>query len=173
MRRVFRALFPGAIVFAVAIVVMLLPGGDSIAQDVASTYGKVVYGAGLALAWVFHRSRVFTLLLCLGLMDVAIAEAPDKRELVLAFGTALAALIALLAVTRDRGIASRGGLLHIALGAAFASTFSRSAADCSPSRMQVSMDGTTLTIRLRSTGRAQATLVVTAAPKPFARRRPT
>ena len=96
---------------------MALPGGDSVAQDVADTYGRVVFGAGLALSWVFHRSRPFVVLLCLGLMDIAIADAPERGALVVVFGTTLAALMGLLALTRDRGITSRGGLLQMAVGA--------------------------------------------------------
>ena len=120
MRRAFKALFPGAFVFVLAIAVMALPGGDAVAQDVADTYGRVVFGAGLALSWVFHRSRPFIVLLCLGLMDVAIAGAPDRGALVVAFGTTLAALIGLFALTRDRGVTSRGGLLQMAVGGALA-----------------------------------------------------
>lgn len=120
MRRAFRALFPGAIVFALAVTSLMVAGGDSLIGEVTETYGRVVYGAGLALAWVFHRSRVFIVLICLGLLDIGLAGQLDRGDLVVTFGTVLIALIGVLALTRDRGMMSRGGVLQLAIAAAFA-----------------------------------------------------
>lgn len=120
MRRAFQALFPGAIVFALALASLMIPGGDSLIGELTGTYGRVVYGAGLALAWVFHRSRVFIVLICLGMLDIGLAGELDREDLVLTFGTVLIALIGVLALTRDRGMMSRAGVLQLAIGAAFA-----------------------------------------------------
>ena len=115
MTKALQSLFPGALVFALAAIALAVPGWSAIAARQAATYGLVVYGAGLALAWVFYRSRVFILLACLGLADVALRNAPDRDDLTMAFGTALIALIAVLALSRDRGILSRGGVMQFAL----------------------------------------------------------
>ena len=53
-----RALLPGAAVLTAAVAV-LFATDEATASELASTYGLVVYGAGLALSWVFHRSRAF------------------------------------------------------------------------------------------------------------------
>jgi hypothetical protein len=121
VRRVFEALFPGAVVFGLAVGAIALPGGDVRVQEVADTYGSVVYGAGLALSWVFHRSRVFIVLLCLGLVDLGLSDAPDRAALVVALGTVLIAVIGVLALSRDRGVLSRGGIAQMAAGGALAS----------------------------------------------------
>lgn len=113
-------MFPGAIVFALAVTSLVVPGGDLLIGELTETYGRVVYGVGLALAWVFHRSRVFVVLICLGLLDIGLANELDREELVLTFGTVLIALIGVLALTRDRGMTSRGGLVQLSTGAAFA-----------------------------------------------------
>jgi GGDEF domain-containing protein len=110
-----RALAPGAGVLLAAVAFLLL-ASDSTVADAAGTYGLVVYGAGLALAWVFHRSRAFIVLGALALLDIAVLGEVDRSELLLAFGTMLLLLLGALAVVRDRGIASRVGALQV-LGA--------------------------------------------------------
>ena len=112
MRAAFRALFPGAAVLIVAVVFDLL-ANDARVEYVAGTYGLVVYGAGLALAWVFHRSRAFVALAAIALVDIAIVGEPDRDQLIVAFGTILIGLVGLLSIVRDRGIASRVGALQL------------------------------------------------------------
>jgi GGDEF domain-containing protein len=129
LKKALQALFPGAIVFVAAVAAMSLPGAEEAVEQVADTYGRVVYGAGLALAWVFYRSRVFIILLSLGLIDVAVAEAPDRAVLTLAFGTALIALIGALALTRDRGLRSRGAVLQMAIAGGIGTAAAVSFAD--------------------------------------------
>ena len=112
MKGAFRALFPGAAVLVVAVVFDLW-ADDARVEYVAGTYGLVVYGAGLALAWVFHRSRAFIALAAIALVDIAIVGEPDRDQLIVAFGTILIGLVGMLSVVRDRGIASRVGSLQL------------------------------------------------------------
>jgi len=110
-----RAVAPGAAVLLAAVGFMAV-ASDATVADTAGTYGLVVYGAGLALAWVFHRSRAFIVLGALALLDIAVLGEVDRSELLLAFGTMLLLLLGGLAVVRDRGVASRIGSLQV-LGA--------------------------------------------------------
>jgi hypothetical protein len=100
---------------------------DRTIVDLAGTYGLVVYGAGLALAWVFHRSRAFIALAALAVVDITVLGEPDRREILLAAGTVVLLLVAILGVVRDRGVASRVGSIQLlgasALGAASALVF--------------------------------------------------
>jgi hypothetical protein len=57
LRRIYGALFPGAIVVALT-VTALVRAPESAILDATRTYGPVVFGAGIALAWVFHPSQV-------------------------------------------------------------------------------------------------------------------
>jgi GGDEF domain-containing protein len=107
-----RALLPGSVVLLLA-VVLLVQAPEPMVARIASTYGLVVYGAGLALAWVFHRSRAFVVLGVLAWLDMAILSETDRVSLLLALGTVVVGLIGGLAVMRDRGIASRVGTAQI------------------------------------------------------------
>ena len=107
-----RALLPGSVVLLLAVVV-LVEVPETTVTRIASTYGLVVYGAGLALAWVFHRSRAFVVLGILAWLDIAILSEPDRASLLLALGTVVVGVIGGLAVMRDRGIASRVGSAQI------------------------------------------------------------
>jgi len=116
VKAAFRAVAPGAGVLLAAVVFMAL-ASDRVVADTAGTYGLVVYGAGLALAWVFHRSRAFIALGALAVVDITLLGEVDRSELLIAFGTIVLLLLGVLAVLRDRGVASRVGSLQL-LGAA-------------------------------------------------------
>lgn len=111
MTSAIRALLPGAVVLVATVAVYFFTA-EATAQSIASTYGLVVYGAGLALAWVFHRSRAFITLGILAWLDIAVVGRPDRADLVVALGTVVLGLVGLLAVMRDRGVASRIGALQ-------------------------------------------------------------
>ncbi|MDA0329579.1 MAG: hypothetical protein O2958_11290 [Gemmatimonadetes bacterium] len=115
MTAAFKALFPGGAVLLGAAIYLWFETPDRVA-DAASTYGLVVYGAGLALAWVFHRSRAFVALAVLALVDIAVVGTPDRSSLILAFGTIVLGLFGALGLIRDRGVASRVGSFQL-LGA--------------------------------------------------------
>ena len=59
---------------------MLMATDDATASDLATTYGLVVYGAGLALSWVFHRSRAFVALAILAWLNIAIVGRIDRVD---------------------------------------------------------------------------------------------
>ena len=115
MRRAFRALLPGGVVLLAAVAFFFWQPVSTV-EYVATTYGLVVYGAGLALAWVFHRSRAFAAMCVLGWVEIVILDEPDRVGLILALGTVVMALIGALAVMRDHGIASPVGSTQV-LGA--------------------------------------------------------
>jgi GGDEF domain-containing protein len=112
MRRALRALLPGGAVLLAAVAFLFLADARDV-DRIATTYGLVVYGAGIALAWVFHRSRAFTALCILGWVDIAILGEPDRAGLIVALGTVVMGLIGALAVMRDHGIASRVGSIQV------------------------------------------------------------
>ena len=85
--------------------------------DATEQYRLLVYGAGLALALAFHRSRVFIALGGLLLVDFMSRDATSGPESLFVLGSLLVALLGLLAIARDRGVLSTGGLLQL-LGAA-------------------------------------------------------
>jgi len=115
MRRAFRALLPGGVVLLAAVAFFFWAPASKV-DYIATTYGPVVYGAGLALAWVFHRSRAFAAMCVLGWVEIVILDEPDRVGLILALGTVVMALIGALAVMRDHGIASPVGSTQV-LGA--------------------------------------------------------
>lgn len=110
MRRAFSALFPGALVFVLAVTAFFFVDKDF--ANAADQYGLAVYGAGLALSWVFHRSRVFIALVCLGLLDITVVGEQGRSAELVTLGTSLLGLIGLLGLVRDRGVLSRVGLMH-------------------------------------------------------------
>ncbi len=87
--------------------------------DVTEQYRLLVYGAGLALALAFHRSRVFIALGGVLLVDFMSRDTTSGPETLFALGSLLVALLGLLAIARDRGVLSTGGLLQL-LGASVA-----------------------------------------------------
>ncbi len=108
MSPVLRGLLPGAAVAAAAAAALL--GLDpQIVSDLTGTYRLVVYGAGLALSCVFHRSRAFIALVVIAWLDVAAVGRPEQIALLPALGTTVLGIVGLLALTRDRGVASRVG----------------------------------------------------------------
>ena len=103
-----RALFPGAAVLGVAVAV-IFTADEATVEGIAGTYGLVVYGAGLALAWVFHRSRAFMALGVLGFLDIAVVGRADRLDLLLPLGTVALGVLALVSLLRDRGMLSPVG----------------------------------------------------------------
>lgn len=85
---------------------------DEYVENFAETYGLVAYGAGLALAWVFYRSRAFIALTILAWMDIAIVGSPNPVELLMGLGTVVILLMGMLGVVRDRGVASQIGVIQ-------------------------------------------------------------
>ena len=112
MRGALRALLPGASVLLAA-VLFLTFATDALVGEVASTYALVVGGAGLALSWVFHRSRAFIALIVLGFVDIAVMDSPDGTVALMALGTVALALLAVLGLLRDRGVGSRVGFAQL------------------------------------------------------------
>lgn len=120
MRAALRALLPGGGVLAVAAAFLFLAEAPLV-EDVASTYGLVTYGAGLALAWVFHRSRAFITLCLFAWLDIAIVGATqDRADLLISLGTVVLVLVGFLGVVRDRGVLSSIGATQAVVVSAIA-----------------------------------------------------
>jgi GGDEF domain-containing protein len=125
MTRALKVLLPGGGILLGALAFLLL-AEESAVLDVAGTYGLVVYGAGIALAAVFHRSRAFIVLCIVAWLDIAIVGGADRTELLTGLGTVVIFLVGALAVVRDRGVASPVGLtqaLVASFGAALGGLF--------------------------------------------------
>jgi len=112
-----RALIPGGAVLLAA-AIFLFVSDEATVIDITGTYGLVVYGAGIALAAVFHRSRAFIVLCILAWLDIAIVSGADTTALLMALGTVVIFLIGALGAVRDRGIASPVGVTHALLAGA-------------------------------------------------------
>ncbi len=93
----------------------LLPEGTIL--QVTGTYRWIVYGAAAALAGGFHRSRVFVAALGLAALDL-VAGGSTEMDVLAALGTVYVVVVGLLALSRDRGIASPTGLTQVAASAA-------------------------------------------------------
>jgi diguanylate cyclase (GGDEF)-like protein len=111
MTAALRALMPGGAVLLAAVTFLFVAEEPTVAET-AGTYGLVVYGAGLALAWVFHRSRAFIALTVLAWMDIAIVGHANRADLLMGLGTVVIFLIGGLGLVRDRGVASRVGVIQ-------------------------------------------------------------
>ncbi len=107
-------MIPGLLVVAPTVLASFLVG-DATLATLTARYALLVYGGGVLLAAVFHRSRVVVALTALAFLALAV---PSEGDLFVALGTAHAALFGALALTRDRGARSRGGLLQFLLSAA-------------------------------------------------------
>ena len=97
---------------ALVLGLLLWPGGLDL-QVVSDTYALLLYAVGLALAAFFHRSRVVIALAALGLLDWAVGPAAESAEGLLFLGTTMWGLLGILALMRDRGVVSRGGLVQL------------------------------------------------------------
>ena len=137
LTRTLRALFPGLAVVALVVAVVAWPG-DLDLQGISEAYALVLYGVGAALAVFFHRSRVVIALLALALLDWGTGPAAEGNEGLLFLGTTLWGLLGILALMRDRGVLSRGGLvqLSVAAGVAAAGWF----VFRDPERVQAALD---------------------------------
>jgi diguanylate cyclase (GGDEF)-like protein len=107
-----RALLPGGAVLAAALMVLNATPAAT-AKEISGTYGLVVYGAGLALAWIFHRSRAFIALSILAWVDIAVVGEPESDSLIVSLGTVTLGVVGLLGLLRDRGVASRVGSMQL------------------------------------------------------------
>lgn len=102
---------------------------EDLAATISTRYGPIAYVVAAGLAVAFHRSRVLALVTALAVFE-AVARigvvAPSDRP---ALGVAMAGLLGLGAVARDRGVTSVVGVGHVvgALGfaAAWAAGLSR------------------------------------------------
>ncbi len=125
VKEIVKAFLPGGAVLVVAAIVLARTPPETV-TDLSNTYGLVVFGAGLALAWVFHRSRVFIALAILAWVSIAVAGRPNQPDLVLSLGTAVVLMLGALGIIRDRGVLSHVGALQalsVASGAALWGTY--------------------------------------------------
>lgn len=108
MNKTLRALAPGATVLLGATAILAWFPAD--VAGLVEGYSLVAYGAGLALAWVFHRSRAFVALGLLMWLETAVV---GSRPLLTGLGTVVVVLVGALGLVRDRGVASRWGLAQV------------------------------------------------------------
>ena len=107
-----RAVLPGlAVLLAAGLGLTLLD--ESRLALISGRYGLVVYAVGVVLAAVFHRSRVVAGLLGLAYLDLAFVGVLGAEGALLALATVVVALLGLLALTRDRGVRSRAGVVQL------------------------------------------------------------
>jgi GGDEF domain-containing protein len=111
MSALLRALAPGTVVL-VGTLAFLAWATDATVAHVTGTYGLAVYGAGLSLAWVFHRSRAFIALTVLAGVDIAFVGNGDSDLALTGIGTVVLGVLGVLGLQRDRGIMSAAGLLQ-------------------------------------------------------------
>jgi diguanylate cyclase (GGDEF)-like protein len=97
------------------VVAALVWPGDLDLQRISDMYALVLYGVGGVLAAFFHRSRVVIALLALGLLDWLVAPAAEGQEGLVFLGTIMWGLLGILALMRDRGVLSRGGLVQLSI----------------------------------------------------------
>ncbi len=107
---------PGLVVALPALVGAWIAPAGTLAT-LTGRYAIVVYGVGVLLAAIFHRSRVVLGLIALGFLDTTSIDdlAGDRFA---ALGTLLVGLFGVVALTRDRGVRSRAGLAQMLTGAA-------------------------------------------------------
>ena len=111
-------LMPGAAVLLLAWGLLVF-GSEKLLLEITGRYRWVVYGLGFALAGGFHRSRLFVVMLGHGALDLVTSGAPET-EILSALGTVVLILIGVLALVRDRGVASGAGAGEIAVSTAVA-----------------------------------------------------
>jgi len=99
------------------LVAVFWPGGVDL-QAISDAYALLLYAVGLGLAAFFHRSRVVIALLGLGLLDWGIGPGSEGLSGLTTLGTAMWGLLGLLALMRDRGVLSRGGLVQLGVAGA-------------------------------------------------------
>jgi len=92
---------------------------EQLILDLTGQYRWVVYALGIALAGGFHRSRLFVVLISLGAIDIATLGVPET-DILSVLGTVLLFLIGVLALMRDRGVASSAGLGQIVISTVLA-----------------------------------------------------
>ena len=107
--RALLAVLPGLLVL-LAVTMALALVSEATLGVVTDRYSLVVYGVGLILAAVFHRSRVLIASVALAYLDLARGLGDSGF---VAFGTAVLALLGVLGLLRDRGVRSRVGLLQV------------------------------------------------------------
>ncbi|MEX2472137.1 MAG: GGDEF domain-containing protein [Gemmatimonadota bacterium] len=125
MRTLFRWLFPGGVVAALAMAVLFMApaGREDLAATIAARYGPIAYVVAAGLAVAFHRSRVLALVVALAVFEAAARTgmvAPSDGP---ALGVAMAALLGLGAVARDRGVTSMVGVGHVVGASGFAAVW--------------------------------------------------
>src|SRR5690606_17955403 len=132
VRLMLRWTVPGGVAVAAALALLLLDAegaGEVAARVSATSYAVLVYGLALALAVVFHRSRVLAALLPIALLDAAHRAAAAGGEGTLAgllsapagggglrcaLAPGMVAFLAAAAVARDRGATALRGALDAA-----------------------------------------------------------
>ncbi len=111
MRDAARWFVPGGGVLTAAALLVTL-GDEALMLAVSGEYRWAVYGLSAALAGGFHRSRVFTVVLGLGALDLVTGDAPELDALG-ALGSVFVLSVGVLALSRDRGVASTTGATQI------------------------------------------------------------
>ncbi len=89
-------------------------------ETITDRYALLLYGAGVVLAAFFHRSRVVLALIGVAIVHASMGTEPSAVDPLLPLGTMLLAMLGALAVLRDRGVMSRGGLIQLGIGVAIA-----------------------------------------------------
>jgi diguanylate cyclase (GGDEF)-like protein len=108
---------PGGLVTLAAVVWVHLARDPETLAGVARGYPYAVFGAAALLAWRFHRSRVVAAVLALAVVDglLRLGAGPSAQIARAAATLLLPAVLAALALARDRGVFTVSGLTQLAV----------------------------------------------------------
>lgn len=113
MKTALKWLFPGGALFFLVLALHSGAGPDGLVETLATGYPWAVFGATLLLSMVFHRSRVVVAVVAVGITAwIGLTGAGGSTALFF-FGGLMALALGSVAVMKDRGITSPGGLIQL------------------------------------------------------------
>jgi len=120
LRSLLRWVLPGGLIAAVVTFLLAAPGAPDrvdLVTTLVERYAPIAFGAAGVLAVAFHRSRVLTLVLAIGLAELAVRFELLPPGAAPLLGGGMAVLLGIGAWGRDRGVTSSLGLAQIVGGA--------------------------------------------------------
>ncbi|UCC71462.1 MAG: GGDEF domain-containing protein [Gemmatimonadota bacterium] len=117
LKHVLSWVAPGGLVMLAAVAWVHLSRDPESLANLARGYPYAIFGAGALLAWRFHRSRVVAAVLALALAEALLRlDAGGPAQIARTAATfLLPAVLAALALTRDRGVLTARGLTQLAV----------------------------------------------------------
>ncbi len=108
-------LAPGGVVVLFAVIAVRFGGDDDAFARLGSIYATAVLVAAALLAWRFHRSRVVAAVVAIAIAARVMLHqpGPDSPTVYAATTLLLPVTLAVLAITRDRGVLTLRGLAQL------------------------------------------------------------